>query len=143
MRKSPRDYYDRLITEMPAGAERSVLRVLSYHIGLTNAIQKPELIGECAKTGAHFSDERQVRLVIVKLRKSGVPICSSSGESGYFIAENLSEYMEFRGREYVKKIVDMKETVTAMDGTAKQIFSGEYAEYQKAKAEAAGQPSLI
>jgi hypothetical protein len=142
-RKSPRDYYDRLIAEMPAGAERSVLRVLSYHISLDHAIQKPDLIAECAKLGSHFRDERQVRLAIVNLRKSGVPICSSSGESGYYLAGNLEEYKEFRGREYVKKIVDMKSTVEAMDKAVKSMFQAEYAEYKRQQSEQAGQPSLI
>lgn len=139
----PREYYESLIAKMPAGSERAVFRVLSFHIGLDNAIQKPDLIAECGKIGTHFTDERQVRLIIVKLRKRGVPACASSGESGYFLASNLKEYQEFRGREYVKKIVDMRETVDAMDKSIKSMFAIEYAEYQKAKANQAGQPSLL
>jgi methylthioribose-1-phosphate isomerase len=128
---------------MPAGAERTVLRVLSYHIGLKNAIQKPDLMSECAKAGAHFKDERQVRKAIVDLRKRGVPACSSSGDSGYFLAASLAEYQEFRGREYVKKITDMKNTVLAMDEQARQMFAAEYREYKRAQAERAGQPMLL
>jgi hypothetical protein len=143
MRKSPRNYYDHLISEMPAGAERAVLRVLSFHIGLGQAIQKDTLISESAKHGAHFSNERQVRLTIVDLRKQGIPICASSGESGYYLAGTLEEYKEFRGREYVKKIVDMRETVSAMDNHVKRMFAGEYAEYKRQQSEQAGQPSLI
>lgn len=143
MRKSPRDYYEKLIAEMPAGAERSVLRVLSYHVGLSAAIQKPDLISECGKMGIHFKDERQARLVVVKLRKRGVPACSSSGDSGYFLAATLEEYREFRGREYLKKIMDMKSTVQAMDNSVRQMFQAEYAEYKRTQAEAAGQPTLI
>jgi hypothetical protein len=139
----PREYYESLLSSMPMGAERIVLRVLSFHIGLKCAIQKPDLISESAKHGAHFSNERQVRLTIVDLRKQGVPVCASSGESGYYLAGTLEEYKEFRGREYVKKIVDMRETVTAMDDHVKQMFPGEYEAHLKAKAEAAGQPSLI
>jgi hypothetical protein len=142
-RQSPREYYDRLIADLPAGAERSVLRVLSYHISLDHAIQKPDLISECAKLGTHFKDERQVRKVIVDLRKKGIPICASSGESGYYLAANLTEYQEFRGREYVKKIQDMTITVKAMDNAAREMFQVEYAEYKRQQSEQAGQPSLI
>lgn len=119
------------------------MRVLSYHIGIENAIQKADLINECAKLGATFKDERQARLVVVKLRKSGVPVGSSSGESGYFLPANLAEYSEFRGREYVKKIVDMRETVTAMDASAKAMFPTEYADFKRQQAAAAGQPQLL
>jgi len=141
---NPREYYDRLIATMPAGADRAVLRVLSFHIGLDNAIKKSDLMSECARIGTHFSDERQVRSVIVeKLRKRGVLICASSGDSGYFIASTLQEYLEFRGREYVKKIVDMRETVTLMDAQARTIFSKEYEDHQKQQAAKAGQPSLL
>lgn len=138
----PREYYENLIEKMPAGAERAVFRVLSHHIGLANAIQKADAIAGCAKLGTHFQDERQFRLIVVKLRKHKIPVCASSGESGYYLAANLEEYREFRGREYVKKIIDMHETVNAMDETIKSMFAAEYAAYQKAKAEKAGQLSL-
>ena len=139
----PRDYYEHLIDAMPAGAERTVLRVLTFHIGLANSIQKPDLIDACAEMGTKFSDERQVRLTIVKLRKAGIPACASSGESGYFLAATLEEYREFRGREYVKKICDMRETVTAMDASAKAMFPTEYQQYLQEKATKAGQPALL
>ena len=128
---------------MPAGADRAVLRVLSYHIGQGSAIQKADLMSECGKLGAHFGDERQVRLIVVKLRKTGVPICSSSTESGYFLAGTLEEYRAFRDREYIAKIVDMRQTVASMDDHAKLMFPAEYAEYKRSQAESAGQPAML
>ena len=139
----PRTYYQKLLLTMPSGAERTVLNILYSHIGLADAIQKPELITGCQQHGTKFSDERQLRLTIVKLRKAGVPVCASSGESGYFLASSLDEYAEFRDREYVKKIVDMRETVTAMDEQIKQMFPADYDNYRKQKAMAAGQPQLL
>lgn len=138
-----RDYYESLIASMPVSAERAVLRVLSFRIGLANAIQKADLIAECAKAGTVFKDERQARKTIVDLRKRGIPICSSSGESGYYLAANLAEYREFVGREYLKKISDMRETVTAMNDSIRTMFPREYAQYQAEKAAAAGQPQLL
>jgi hypothetical protein len=142
-RPNPKEYYEHLLSSMPMGAERSVLRVLASHIGLANSIIKPDLIDACEMLGSRFSDERQLRVTIVKLRKIGIPICASCGESGYFLAESLAEYQEFRGREYIKKIIDMRETVGAMDGSIKQMFPNEYQQYQQQKAERAGQPSLL
>lgn len=81
----PAQYYESLIADMPVGAERVVLRILSHHIGLANAAEKAYLLNACATAGAVFSNERQLRLTIVKLRKAGVPVCASSGESGYYL----------------------------------------------------------
>lgn len=139
----PRDYYESLIAGMPVGAERAVLRALSFHVGLADAISKDDLLDACRETGTPFSNERQLRLTIVKLRKAGIPVCASSGESGYYLAATLEEYREFRGREYVKKIIDMRETVTAMDGSIASMFPNEYQEYQREKAARAGQPALL
>lgn len=140
---NPREYYDHLLATLPQGGEKVILQILRWHIGLEMAIQKPELIEACKHAGADFKDERQLRLKIVELRKAGIPICASSGESGYFLASSLEEYREFRGREYIKKIIDMRETVDAMDGQIKAIFPAEYQEYQRQKAERAGQPALL
>jgi hypothetical protein len=142
-REGPREYYERLLSEMPTGAERTVLRVLSHHVGLDSAIQKADLIGGCERLGVKFKDERQVRKVIVDLRKRGIPICASSGDSGYYLASNLEEYREFRGREYVKKIIDMQETVKSMDNSIRDMFPIEYTQYLVNKAARTGQPSMF
>ncbi len=126
---------------MPAGRKRAVIRVLTDRVGET--ISKVAAMDECAKLGVMFSDERQFRLTVVELRKEGWPICSSSTDSGYFLASTLAEYQEFRAREYLKKIMDMRSTVFAMDETARAMFPAEYAEYKRQQAEAAGQPQLL
>ena len=137
------DYYDHLLANIPFGAEKVVLRALSGHIGLDHAIQKPDLIAASKRLGATFKDERQLRIIIVRLRKAGVPVCASSGESGSFLAASLEEYREFRGREYIKKIIDMRETVDAMDQHIRRMFPQEYQDYQREKSNCAGQPPLI
>lgn len=139
----PREFYEQLIRDMPAGAERVVLRALSFHIGAGQAASKDALLAASAAAGAAFSNERQLRLTIVKLRKAGIPVCASSGDSGYFLASGYEEYREFRGREYIKKINDMRETVTAMDGSAKSMFPSEYEDFQRSRAEQSGQPAML
>jgi hypothetical protein len=140
---NPKSYYEHQVATLPAGAERAVYRVLSYHVGLEQAIQKPDLQVACMALGTKFSDERQLRLTIVKLRKAGVPVCSSSGDSGYFLAGSMEEYREFRNREYAKKITDMRETMGAMDKSVREMFADEYETFRRERAERAGQPALI
>ncbi len=142
-RQTPRDYYEHLLATMPAGAERTVLRVLSFHVGLANAIQKPDLIDACKQSGTHFSNERQIRLSIVNLRKAHVPVCASSGDSGYYLPASLEEYTEFYTREYLKKISDMRETVKAMNQAIPDLFPSEYQQYKINQAARAGQPALL
>lgn len=139
---NPRQFYEHLLLTMPDGIEKIVLRLLSFHVGLYQAIQKKDLIDACARSGNDLH-ERQLRLVIVRLRKAGVPVCASSGESGYYLASSLEEYMEFRGREYVKKIMDMRDTVNAMDTQIRQLFSDDYQIYKQQQTAAAGQPRLF
>jgi hypothetical protein len=134
MNNHARKYYDTLIASMPAGIERALIRVLSGHIGKDNAISKAQLITDLSKLGFHVA-ERQVRSEITELRKQGLLICSSSGDGGYFFAETPEEYEEFVQVEYRAKIIDMSETVRAMDDGARQVFS--------VPAEAAKQPGLF
>jgi hypothetical protein len=131
---SPRSFYETLIAQMPAGLERAILRVLSFHIGKDQAIDKPDLLKELRRLGfgkkardlnaqtSYETFERQARLCIVELRKHGHLICSSSGDSGYYIASTVEEYEEFAQVEYRSKIVDMSETLRAMDEGAKRVF---------------------
>lgn len=119
---NPRIYYEHLIETIPVGTERAVLSVLRFHIGLSNAINKEQLMLALEKTGFKLADERQVRAAIVSLRKQGVTICSSSTDSGYFLAADGEEFAEFVNREYLKKIRDMSETAQAMQNNARQMF---------------------
>jgi len=137
----PREYYEKLIASLPVGRERAVLRVMTWHVGQAKAVRRDEIACAAEKMGVHFSDERQVRLTIVELRKRGVPICSSSGDAGYYLPATLDEYREFRAREYVKKIVDMRETIEAMDDQVRAMFPADYARYLRNRG-AAEQPSL-
>lgn len=119
---NPRIYYEKLVETLPVGTERAVMSVMRFHIGLTQAVSKEELKLALEKTGFRLSDERQVRLAIVNLRKQGIPLCSSSTESGYFLAATGEEFAEFANREYLKKIRDMSATLEAMQDHARDMF---------------------
>lgn len=139
----PNDYYKSLLANLDTVRKKAVHLALMTHVGQGRAISKPDLMKASAGNGVRFSDERQLRMTIVELRKDGVPVCSSSGEGGYFLAGTLAEYTEFRGREYAAKISDMRETVLAMDACVRAMFASEAQEQSKVRAESAGQPALL
>lgn len=123
----PKNVFDEEIGAMQPGLDRAILRVLGYHAGKDQAIDKDELIRQLNLLGygnklRYATFERQIRLTIVALRKNKHLICSSSGEGGYFIARDRAEYDEFAQVEYRSKIIDMSETLRAMDEGAQHAF---------------------
>lgn len=114
-----------IIEQMDAGLDRAVLRCLEKREGAILSIQKLDLMHDLNRMGfgtrLKFSTfERQVRTCIVDLRKRGYLICSSSGDTGYYLAATRAEFDDFIQREYMGRIVDMQETVMAMEGEAKR-----------------------
>lgn len=109
-----------LIASLPAGLDRAVLRVLSYHVGRKSAIGRSRLVGELLLLGFRVN-ERAARAQISQLRKAGNLICSAPGESGgYYLPADRAEYEEFKRQEYEAKIIDMHETLRAMDKAAER-----------------------
>ena len=113
-----------IISQMDMGLDRAVLRCLEKREGAILSIQKDEMIGMLHQIGygnklKYSTFERQVRQCVTDLRKRGYLICSSSGDTGYYLAANRAEYDEFVTREYEGRIKDMQETVAAMDNEAK------------------------
>ncbi len=64
--------------------------------------------------GDYGLTERQVRLDISDLRKSGYRVCSDSSNHGYWIAKTDKEYQRFRA-EYISRATKIFDTVKAMD----------------------------
>jgi hypothetical protein len=131
--------YDEEIRQMEPGVVRAVLRVLSFHIGKEQTIRRDELAAQVRNMGfgsllAFTTLDRQVRLAIAELRKDGHLVCSSSGDGGYYLARERAEYDEFAQVEYRSKIIDMNQTLQAMDQAAARRFGGDTP---------AAQPSLL
>lgn len=119
--------YDEIIEGMDAGLERATLRVLSMRIGAEQTISKDELMFDLNRMGfgtrvKASTFERQVRMCIVSLRKAGHLICASSGDGGYYMARTRAEYESFAEQEYRSKVIDMSETLHAMDAAARTQF---------------------
>ncbi len=97
--------------------KQRVLNAFSSHIGRKKGIRAKNLVAEITGNWAErlFGAERQLRHIIVELRKEGHHICGSPS-TGYFIAENekeLNETCEFlyhRAMTSLEQISKMKKT---------------------------------
>jgi hypothetical protein len=116
--------YQNIIDKTPEALEVAIMAILWLHKGRTNAIGRDALVralkDHWSQTAVH---ERQVREKIKELRREGYLIGSAPGtEGGYFLCESKEEYEEFKHMEFLAKIKDMNETMTAMDKAAVSQF---------------------
>jgi len=112
--------YEDLVRDMEPGLERACIQVLRFHIGKGKAIKKEKILAELKRIG-YFPHERQFRLAVANLRRSGWLICSYSA-IGYFLAETQKEYEDFRDEELVARITDLSETRKVMDAASRERF---------------------
>jgi hypothetical protein len=105
-----------------AQVERTLLRVLSFHVGRQNVIGRPGLLAQLNRSGFDI-DDRQLRLQINLLRKRGILICSAGGRNGgYWIAANHDEIDKFLNHEVRARIADLSEQDRAMSTSAREAF---------------------
>src|SRR4030042_4861458 len=111
---------DEMIREMPAGLDRAILRVLSFHQGKGNAVSRGRLILELYRMGFKVH-ERVMRASINELRKNGQLICSMGGEGGgYYLAENQEELVEYIDHEVHPRSMDLLEQEKALREAAEK-----------------------
>lgn len=121
-----------LINDLPAGLDRAMLRVLSFHRGRNSAIGRPQLVSELARMGFQVH-ERQARACINQLRKSGSPICSTGGtDGGYYLASDWNELNDYIKREIEARAFDLLEQAKALRAQAEQTW-GKYSPEQQAR----------
>jgi hypothetical protein len=105
-----------------AGLDKTVLFILSYHVGSERAIGREALVLAVAKMGQGVN-ERAARQCIHDLRRKGHLILSMPGiDGGYYMADSLAEFETFDRMEFGAKISDMNETRQAMLKAAKIQF---------------------
>ena len=118
----------RMVEEMPAGLDRAILRVLSFHVGRSLAISRGDLVVAVAQHG-FFVHERQARAAINLLRKAGQAICSTGGEDGgYWLAAGWDELLEYLEREIHSRAMDLLEQEGALRRAAEMrwgVYSAE------------------
>ena len=104
----------RMVEELPAGLDRALLRVLSFHTGRGLAIGRGDLVRELKRHGFDVH-ERAARACINQLRKQGIAICSTGGEEGgYWLAEGWDELLEYLEREIHSRAMDLLEQEGAL-----------------------------
>lgn len=118
--------YEQIIRDMPAGVERAVLRILSYHRGELHLIERPDLLLEVqAQPGMANVEDRQMREAIHELRNMGVRVCHNERRAtkpngkieiifGYYLAGSEAEYNDFR-EKYGSYARTIWQTIKAMD----------------------------
>jgi len=120
-----------LIDNLPAGLDRAMLRVLSFHIGHGNVISRGRLVAELANCGFQVH-EREARACINLLRKDGIAICSTGGgEGGYWLAADQDELEEFIQKEMDSRAMDLLEQARAMRAAAEKRW-GRYSPEKQA-----------
>jgi hypothetical protein len=112
-----------LIEGLPAGIERALRRVLSFHVGEAKAIGRQELMDALAGMGFRMADDRPVRALINELRKRGELICSKGGTGGgYWLAANREEMEEYLEHEVHPRAMDLLETEKALKAAMELRF---------------------
>jgi hypothetical protein len=120
--------FEKLISAMPFGLDRALLRILSFHNGRDNAIGRGEMV-DTLKASGFDVHERQARQVIHDLRRDGHLICSAPGnDGGYYMASSNHEVSEFIDREIHPKAMDLLETEKSIRESAKKKFGEGYQE---------------
>jgi len=110
-----------MIEGMPTGLERSVLRVLSYHVGRDSAISRAYLLKNVRSVMA--VDDRTLRLAVNQLRKAGVMICSTGGKNGgYWLAASPKELNDYLDNEVRARLKDLAEQDRALTAAGKAAW---------------------
>jgi DNA-binding transcriptional regulator PaaX len=111
---------DDLIRNLPAGLDRAVLRVLSFHVGRGQAISRQDLLADLHQLGFRVH-ERAARAQISQLRKAGHLICSAGGvNGGYWLGDDRAEVEEFINTEITPRIADLAETRSALQAAVRE-----------------------
>jgi len=120
--------FKKMISSLPFGLDRALLRVLSFHNGRENAIGRGEVVDTLKRHGFDVH-ERQARQAIHDLRRDGHLICSAPGENGgYYMATSNREVNDFIQREIHPKAMDLLETEKSIREAAKKKFGEGYQE---------------
>lgn len=110
------------LIEIPPGLSAHVARMLSSHIGRSQAILGEELTRRLHSIYPRL-DQRVVREAIHQLRRDGILICAAPGASGgYYVASSWSELEEFATRELRSRAMDLLETEKKLLRSAERQF---------------------
>lgn len=113
-----KDIYSNKIDIIPESKYRDLLVILANRRTSDTAISRRELMYRLKM------EDRPIRELIDKARKSNFPIIINHDEGGYYLSNNIDEIETFRRRELQSRINSLKATD---DGMAEAIeFLKEY-----------------
>lgn len=108
--------------DLPPGLERSIMRILQWHVGRAKAISRDALLEGLVECGFRVTD-RVARAQINELRKLGHVICSAGGEGGgYWLAADWAELIEYHEMELHSRAMDLLEQEKAQKRTAEMLW---------------------
>jgi hypothetical protein len=104
-----------------------ILHIIEPRVGIKYSISRRSLNYRLrdlgfGKKASYKTFDRRIRTSIKNLRRQDHLICSSSNESGYFMAKNREEFDYFMSHEMRSKIADMATTINAMERSADKKF---------------------
>ncbi len=112
------------IGRLPAGLDRAILRILSFHVGRSKTISRTNLVHSLRDHGFDVH-ERMARAQINQLRKQGHLICSTGGsDGGYYLASNWNELDEYLARELHSRAMDLLEQEKSLRKEGEKRFGG-------------------
>ena len=106
---------------------QAIVKILSNHVGCSNAISRADLLDKCSQYLGTKIHERKMRKCIQSLRENGYLICSLPGSNGgYYLPSNYDEFQRFVNHEYNAKIASMHRTLSLMKKAAVKNFNMNY-----------------
>ena len=111
------DNFDNKINDIPESKYKDLLVLMVNHRTPETSISRKEL---AAKLNL---DDRSVRFMIAKARKSRFPILSDCHSNGYHLSNDAEAILEFMQREILSKIIDYRETYSALGASVAEIES--------------------
>lgn len=88
--------------------EQKLLEILSLYRTSDNRVSRQDLAYTLNL------DDRTVRLLIAKARKSGIPILSDNKQPGYYLSYESDDVDAFLKREMMPRKKDIEETIEAL-----------------------------
>ena len=119
--------YEQILAGLPVGLDRAVGRLMLYHKGAANLIERePMLLELQSRPGLERTEDRTMRDAVHTLRSLGVRICHAEWRLkdeytgkvkvhfGYYLASSEEEYQTFRIK-YMSYAKTIWQTIRSMD----------------------------
>jgi hypothetical protein len=110
---NPQEHYQKLISSITDIDKRMLARVISYHIGKTNAIPKRALVAEVFGEYTDSNDRKAREIIASLVKDDHYPICALSGTGGYYLAASHDEAVE-NAREIESRIEELSTRAKAL-----------------------------